>query len=73
MARLRFRLSAADDRLSPIIGNARGVLATMKRDWRPQLSTASYHFDPCQVVVRVSTTQPRVKKRNLRRGIRWAR
>jgi hypothetical protein len=62
---------AFDDKLLALIsGNSLGVLATIKRDGRPQLSNVSYHFDPREVVVRVSITEPRAKTRNLRRDPR---
>ena len=36
-----------DDKLLAVIrSNSLGVLATIKRDGRPQLSNVSYHFDP---------------------------
>jgi uncharacterized protein len=60
-----------DDKLLAVIsGNSLGVLATIKRDGRPQLSNVSYYFDPREVVVRVSITEPRAKTRNLRRDPR---
>jgi len=60
-----------DDKLLAVIsGNSIGVLATIKQDGRPQLSNVSYHFDPREVVVRVSITEPRAKTRNLRRDPR---
>lgn len=60
-----------DDKLLAVIsGNSLGVLATIKRDGRPQLSKVSYHFDPRELVVRVSITEPRAKTRNLRRDPR---
>jgi uncharacterized protein len=60
-----------DDKLLALIsGNSLGVLATIKGDGRPQLSNVSYHFDPREVVVRVSITEPRAKTRNLRRDPR---
>jgi hypothetical protein len=62
---------AFDDKLLALIsGNSLGVLATIKGDGRPQLSNVSYHFDPREVVVRVSITEPRAKTRNLRRDPR---
>jgi uncharacterized protein len=62
---------AFDDKLLALIsGNSLGVLATIKRDGRPQLSNVSYHFDPREVVLRVSITEPRAKTRNLRRDPR---
>lgn len=60
-----------DDKLLAVIsGNSLGVLATIKRDGRPQLSNVQYYFDPCNVVVQVSITEPRAKTRNLRRDPR---
>jgi len=60
-----------DDKLLAVIsGNSLGVLATIKRDGRPQLSNVSYHFDPRSVVIQVSVTEPRAKTRNLRRDAR---
>lgn len=48
----------------------RGVLATLKRDGRPQLSTVSYHADPGSLLVRISTRSPLAKTANLRRDQR---
>lgn len=60
-----------DDKLLAVIsGNSLGVLATIKRDGRPQLSNVSYHFDTRNVVIQVSITEPRAKTRNLRRDAR---
>ncbi|BBZ32230.1 PPOX class F420-dependent oxidoreductase [Mycolicibacterium confluentis] len=60
-----------DDKLLAVIrGNSLGVLATLKRDGRPQLSNVSYHFDPREVAIQVSITEPRAKTRNLRRDPR---
>ena len=62
---------AFDDKLLAVIsGNSLGVLATVKRDGRPQLSNVSYHFDPRTTVIEVSITEPRAKTRNLRRDPR---
>lgn len=59
-----------------------GVLVTLKRDGRPQLSNVSHAYDPEERVIRVSITDDRAKARNLRRdprasyhvtsGDRWA-
>ncbi len=60
-----------DDKLLAVIGgNSLGVLATIKRDGRPQLSNVSYHFDPRETTIAVSITEPRAKTRNLRRDPR---
>lgn len=62
-----------DDKLLALIaGNSLGVLATLKRDGRPQLSNVSYHFDARAVTISVSITEPRAKTRNLRRDPRAA-
>lgn len=60
-----------DDKLLAVIAdNALGVLATLKRDGRPQLSNVSYHFDARTTTIQVSVTEPRAKTRNLRRDPR---
>jgi uncharacterized protein len=62
---------AFDDKLLAVIsGNSLGVLATIKRDGRPQLSNVSYYFNPRTAVIEVSITEPRAKTRNLRRDPR---
>ncbi|MGE2836429.1 PPOX class F420-dependent oxidoreductase [Mycobacterium sp. SMC-4] len=62
-----------DDKLLALIaGNSLGVLATLKRDGRPQLSNVSYHFDARALTISVSITEPRAKTRNLRRDPRAA-
>ncbi|MFF8593747.1 TIGR03618 family F420-dependent PPOX class oxidoreductase [Streptomyces sp. NPDC015220] len=47
-----------------------GVLVTLKRDGRPQLSNVSHAYDPDERVIRVSITDDRAKTRNLRRDPR---
>ena len=47
----------------------RGVLATLKRDGRPQLSNVVYALDD-DGRIKVSTTRDRAKARNLRRDPR---
>jgi PPOX class probable F420-dependent enzyme len=60
-----------DDKLLAVIAdNSLGVLATLKRDGRPQLSNVTYYFDARNVAVQVSVTEPRAKTRNLRRDPR---
>ncbi len=46
------------------------VLATLKRDGRPQLSHVNYAYDSATSVVRVSLTDDRAKVKNLRRDPR---
>ena len=60
-----------DDKLLALIAdNSLGVLATIKRDGRPQLSHVTYHFDPHRLTVEVAITESRAKTRNLRRDPR---
>jgi uncharacterized protein len=60
-----------DDKLLAVIsGHNLGVLATIKRNGRPQLSNVSYYYDPRGVAIEVSITEPRAKTRNLRRDPR---
>lgn len=47
-----------------------GVLATLKRDGRPQLSNVAYVFDPDTRLLRISVTADRAKARNLARDPR---
>ncbi|CAN5275408.1 PPOX class F420-dependent oxidoreductase [soil metagenome] len=47
-----------------------GVLATLKRDGRPQLSDVNYQFDADPDTIRVSITEGRAKTANLRRDPR---
>lgn len=59
-----------------------GVLVTLKRDSRPQLSNVNHAYYPDERTIRVSVTDDRAKTRNLRRdpragyhvtsGDRWA-
>lgn len=59
------------DRLLDLLGSRQvGVLATIKRDGRPQLSNVSYAFDRDQDLIRVSITDGRAKTANLRRDPR---
>ena len=64
------RLVFDDKLLALISGNSLGVLATIKRDGRPQLSNVSYYFDAPHMAIQVSVTEPRAKTRNLRRDPR---
>ncbi|MET8121744.1 PPOX class F420-dependent oxidoreductase [Micromonospora sp. NPDC005189] len=53
-----------------IAGRSMGVLATLKRDGRPQMSTVVYSFDREAGLIRVSVTDDRAKTANLRRDPR---
>ena len=55
-----------DDRMLAFVAEHRwGVLATVKRDGRPQLSNVGYAYDSEQQLFRVSVTADRAKTRNL--------
>ncbi|SNS94630.1 PPOX class probable F420-dependent enzyme [Geodermatophilus saharensis] len=55
-----------DDRMLEFLAGRRwGVLATVKRDGRPQLSNVGYAYDPAERLFRVSVTADRAKTRNL--------
>ncbi|MEU8472200.1 PPOX class F420-dependent oxidoreductase [Streptomyces sp. NPDC029006] len=47
-----------------------GVLVTLRRDGRPQLSNVTHAYDPDEQVIRISVTDGRAKTRNLRRDPR---
>ncbi len=47
-----------------------GVLVTLKRDGRPQLSNVNHTYDPARRLIRISITADRVKARNLARDPR---
>ncbi|MCZ0205620.1 PPOX class F420-dependent oxidoreductase [Streptomyces achromogenes] len=47
-----------------------GVLVTLRRDGRPQLSNVSHAYYPDERIVRISVTDDRAKTRNLRRDPR---
>jgi len=59
------------DTLLELLSDHRGgVLVTLKRDGRPQLSNVSHHYDPDERIIRISITDDRAKTRNLRRDPR---
>jgi PPOX class probable F420-dependent enzyme len=51
-------------------GKRQGILTTIKRDGRPQLSNVLFVLDPDDGRIKVSVTQTRAKTRNLRRDPR---
>lgn len=62
---------ATDPALLQLIGaHSLGVLVTLKRDGRAQLSNVTYGWDAGTSTVSVSVTDPRAKTRNLRRDPR---
>ncbi|MFC7012377.1 PPOX class F420-dependent oxidoreductase [Streptomyces viridiviolaceus] len=62
---------AMQDALLKLFSEERGgVLVTLKRDGRPQLSNVIHTYDPAGRIIRVSLTDDRAKTRNLRRDPR---
>ena len=51
--------------LEVVAGHRWGVLVTVKRDGRPQVSNVGYAYDPESQLIRVSVTADRAKTRNL--------
>jgi len=47
-----------------------GVLVTLKRDGRPQLSNINYWYDEPHALIKISVTDDRAKTRNIRRDPR---
>jgi PPOX class probable F420-dependent enzyme len=65
------QVTADDQGLRGLLAAGRwGVLVTIKRDGRPQLSNVGYAPDEDATVLRVSVTDDRAKTRNLRRDPR---
>lgn len=56
--------------LDIVDGHNLGVLTTIKRDGRPQLSDVTYVFDREPRTIRVSITDSRAKTKNIRRDPR---
>jgi PPOX class probable F420-dependent enzyme len=64
-------MTDVDPRLLEFVaGRKWGVLATVKRDGRPQVSNIGYAYDPGQQLFRISVTADRAKTRNLERDAR---
>jgi PPOX class probable F420-dependent enzyme len=60
-----------ENALLDLVGSTRNsVLATLKRDGRPQLSNVTHHYDPDRRLIRISVTADRAKARNLERDPR---
>jgi PPOX class probable F420-dependent enzyme len=60
-------MSDPDPRMLGFVAENRwGVLATIRRNGRPQLSNVGYAYDPDQQLFRVSVTADRAKTKNLR-------
>ncbi|TQK50685.1 PPOX class probable F420-dependent enzyme [Streptomyces sp. SLBN-118] len=63
--------SAKQDALLKLVAEyGGGVLVTLKRDGRPQLSNVNHHYYPDERTIRVSITDDRAKTANLRRDPR---
>ncbi|WP_069172169.1 PPOX class F420-dependent oxidoreductase [Streptomyces griseus] len=56
--------------LSLLADHSRGVLVTLKKDGRPQLSNVDFAYDEADRTIRFSTTDGRAKITNLRRDPR---
>src|SRR5437763_10107354 len=68
---MRVDRSMTQDTLLELLSDHHGgVLVTLKRDGRPQLSNVSHHYYPDERIVRISVTDDRAKTRNLRRDAR---
>ncbi|MFJ9682806.1 PPOX class F420-dependent oxidoreductase [Streptomyces sp. NPDC101194] len=64
-------IDAQQDALLGLLGEeSGGVLVTLRRDGRPQLSNVNHFYYPEERVVRVSITEDRAKTKNLRRDPR---
>jgi PPOX class probable F420-dependent enzyme len=62
---------ATQDALLKLLSEYKGgVLVTLKKDGRPQLSNVIHGYDPDERIVRVSLTDDRAKTRNLQRDPR---
>ncbi|MCX5562128.1 PPOX class F420-dependent oxidoreductase [Streptomyces sp. NBC_00038] len=62
---------ATQDALLKLLSEYKGgVLVTLKKDGRPQLSNVSHAYDPDERIIRISLTDDRAKTRNLRRDAR---
>jgi PPOX class probable F420-dependent enzyme len=60
-----------EDGFAELIGGQRqGVLVTLRKDGRPQLSNVTHAWDAETQTIRVSTTDDRAKTHNLRRDPR---
>ncbi|MFE5401630.1 PPOX class F420-dependent oxidoreductase [Streptomyces sp. NPDC056580] len=60
-----------EDALLKLLGEGNGgVLVTLKKDGRPQLSNVTHVYSPDERIIRVSLTDDRAKTRNLRRDPR---
>ena len=53
-----------------VAGQRQGVLVTLRKDGRPQLSNVNYAWYPEEQTIRVSTTDDRAKTGNMRRDPR---
>lgn len=63
-------MSQAEVPWSLLSAHRRGILVTLKRDGRPQLSNVGHTFDADRKLIRISVTAGRAKTHNLRRDPR---
>jgi len=67
----RMTQDPTQDALLPLLSEEHGgVLVTLRRDGRPQLSNVVHAYDPDERTIRISVTDDRAKTRNLRRDPR---
>lgn len=60
-----------DERFTSLLAARHGgVLATLRKDGRPQLSNVSYAWFPADQLIKVSVTDDRAKVKNIRRDPR---
>ncbi|MFG1807262.1 PPOX class F420-dependent oxidoreductase [Streptomyces sp. NPDC049040] len=62
--------SATDNLLQLLRTQRTGVLVTLKKDGRPQLSNVAFTYEDATRTIRISATDDRAKTRNLRRDPR---
>jgi PPOX class probable F420-dependent enzyme len=61
----------SDEALKGLLASTSGgVLVTLKRDGRPQLSNVGHTYDPATGLLRISVRAPLAKTKNLRRDPR---
>ncbi len=63
-------MTVSPSHLTFLVTHRNGVLVTLKRDGRPQLSNVVYHADVASGLVRISLTADRAKTKNATRDPR---
>ncbi|WP_163508160.1 pyridoxamine 5'-phosphate oxidase family protein [Fodinicola acaciae] len=66
-------IAQPEDKLSELLGSQDfGVLATVKRDGTPHLTTMSYSWSPEERLIRITSVDDRIKVRHIRNDPRAA-